>query len=316
MIDPTSLFHRFLENALNNHDSAGEADMLQQNSTTFLTEVKSSPASLVRDVFVLFFSGVGVIISVLFITYLSLAICDRCPCLNVTYDETEAVDVSRLARQAGFWGLTFKERMLILKELLVRTTFQKETDLEGGQLQKSTCYGYESGTPKQEADAVAKDDENNENEDEDANENEEQEDDSKSLSGMEDLEQVCCICLNDYQEGCNILTGKHCSHIFHYDCCMGWLTKHDTCPHCREEMVSPKEFRDTAFQLLGQDRITKLEEWRQNSTSTATEAQIRSSGEEQETEAIPPQDDEHDAETTPPREEEQNADAVLPTSSS
>lgn len=68
----------------------------------------------------------------------------------------------------------------------------------------------------------------------------------------------CAICLNDYAEGDMVLRGKTCEHMFHRTCTMEWLYKHDHCPFCRQEMVTPAEFRETAIELLGEGRVKKL----------------------------------------------------------
>jgi hypothetical protein len=74
-----------------------------------------------------------------------------------------------------------------------------------------------------------------------------------------DHERVCCICLGEYEEGCSLLTGSSCVHKFHYDCSMVWLLRHDDCPYCRNHLVSPKDFREAALQVLGQGRIKELD---------------------------------------------------------
>jgi len=69
---------------------------------------------------------------------------------------------------------------------------------------------------------------------------------------------ICSICLNDYEEGDRVLTGTSCPHVFHEDCAMAWLEQHDHCPYCRKFMITPREFRETAVDVLGQERITQL----------------------------------------------------------
>jgi hypothetical protein len=43
----------------------------------------------------------------------------------------------------------------------------------------------------------------------------------------------CAICLNDYAHGEIIQGSNNCQHIFHAECIMKWLVKHQECPICR-----------------------------------------------------------------------------------
>jgi hypothetical protein len=43
----------------------------------------------------------------------------------------------------------------------------------------------------------------------------------------------CAICLADYTHGEPIQCSKNCQHVFHAECIMDWLVKHQDCPCCR-----------------------------------------------------------------------------------
>jgi hypothetical protein len=45
----------------------------------------------------------------------------------------------------------------------------------------------------------------------------------------------CCICLEEIQIGKETVL-LPCGHMFHYDCCITWLKKSNTCPICRFEI--------------------------------------------------------------------------------
>merc|ERR1712226_1301694 len=45
---------------------------------------------------------------------------------------------------------------------------------------------------------------------------------------------ICPICLDQFNEGDVVIVSKHCSHLFHKNCILAWLEKHDACPCCRE----------------------------------------------------------------------------------
>ena len=45
----------------------------------------------------------------------------------------------------------------------------------------------------------------------------------------------CCICLSEIAKGEKTIL-LPCGHMFHYECCMTWLKKNNTCPMCRFEI--------------------------------------------------------------------------------
>jgi len=45
----------------------------------------------------------------------------------------------------------------------------------------------------------------------------------------------CCICLSEIAKGEKTML-LPCGHMFHYECCMTWLKKNNTCPICRFEI--------------------------------------------------------------------------------
>jgi len=50
----------------------------------------------------------------------------------------------------------------------------------------------------------------------------------------------CAFCMEDYEEGCEVIysENQHCSHAFHKDCLMQWLSKgKKRCPVCRHWFV-------------------------------------------------------------------------------
>lgn len=57
---------------------------------------------------------------------------------------------------------------------------------------------------------------------------------------------ACAICLDPFQDGEPINSQASCPHMFHKDCLLEWLDKHDICPCCRRCMVSDAEWRQAA----------------------------------------------------------------------
>jgi hypothetical protein len=62
---------------------------------------------------------------------------------------------------------------------------------------------------------------------------------SESSVGTLDRERECAICLDGYVEGDTICWAKTdtCDHIFHEECAIEWLKKHDECALCRSKIV-------------------------------------------------------------------------------
>ncbi|OWM72063.1 probable E3 ubiquitin-protein ligase RHB1A [Punica granatum] len=58
----------------------------------------------------------------------------------------------------------------------------------------------------------------------------------KSKSFMEEEEEVCPTCLEEYDtENPKIIT--KCEHHFHLACILEWMERSDTCPVCDQEMI-------------------------------------------------------------------------------
>lgn len=49
----------------------------------------------------------------------------------------------------------------------------------------------------------------------------------------------CSICLQQYEEGETISWAKNedCNHMYHEECIVEWLSKHDECPLCRTNLL-------------------------------------------------------------------------------
>jgi tRNA U54 and U55 pseudouridine synthase Pus10 len=51
----------------------------------------------------------------------------------------------------------------------------------------------------------------------------------------------CAICLNDYTHGEVIQGSHHCQHVYHAECILKWLVKHQECPICRTDFGNVEE---------------------------------------------------------------------------
>ena len=56
----------------------------------------------------------------------------------------------------------------------------------------------------------------------------------------------CSICLAEFQpkETVSWAKSKECSHVFHQDCIIQWLEKHDECPLCRIDIIEGVDCED------------------------------------------------------------------------
>jgi hypothetical protein len=87
--------------------------------------------------------------------------------------------------------------------------------------------------------------------------------------------------------GDKVILGSACSHMFHYDCCMQWVDKgNEHCPYCRKNMISAKEFSDTALDVVGEERVNKLK--RINEEAAVRLAALSASGAQTIPDIVPP----------------------------
>lgn len=70
-----------------------------------------------------------------------------------------------------------------------------------------------------------------------------------------------CFFLDFVEDGEVVLSGTSCNHLFHKSCAFEWLSKHDHCPYCRKEMMTADEMRETAQELLGEERVLEMRMW-------------------------------------------------------
>ena len=78
-----------------------------------------------------------------------------------------------------------------------------------------------------------------------------------SLLSSLDEQKSCAVCLLDFQDGDTIGCSKNfwddnasCRHIFHKECLQAWLTKHTTCPMCRQTMVSDPDSMLSGYRAI------------------------------------------------------------------
>lgn len=62
--------------------------------------------------------------------------------------------------------------------------------------------------------------------------------DNENIHRLQQHQQVCNICLEDFKEGDDMRLLKPCSHTFHTQCIDQWLWKVASCPICKNELQS------------------------------------------------------------------------------
>ncbi|KAH9450776.1 hypothetical protein Pst134EB_018291 [Puccinia striiformis f. sp. tritici] len=53
----------------------------------------------------------------------------------------------------------------------------------------------------------------------------------------EDLDEMCAVCLAEYERGEQLLQLEKCQHLFHQPCIEEWLKFRGTCPMCRSALL-------------------------------------------------------------------------------
>eukprot|EP00980_Cylindrotheca_fusiformis_P005989 scaffold1284_cov108-Cylindrotheca_fusiformis.AAC.3 len=68
-------------------------------------------------------------------------------------------------------------------------------------------------------------------------------------SWMNKSSEECSICLEGYQPGetIGVAIAADCNHVFHEDCVVKWLQKHDQCPLCRLDLMATTTSTDTVI---------------------------------------------------------------------
>lgn len=177
--------------------------------------------------------------------------------------ESGYTDHGEVARAAGLRGMRIEERIAVLKKILLGVPFhdglldkvEKTSDenvknnlKKNDQSDNGRCNIHCEKSASDEENPVPLSDELSSNSTVD----------TSICDRNIDTSINCIICLEDYAHGENLIKSIHCPHIFHEDCIMEWLEKHDVCPVCRIPMVTPEEFKKAAVATLDASRIDFL----------------------------------------------------------
>ncbi|VVB09523.1 unnamed protein product [Arabis nemorensis] len=64
------------------------------------------------------------------------------------------------------------------------------------------------------------------------------------------IEQDCAICLEELSSNKKIIMKLPCSHNFHRDCVLSWLSRKHSCPSCRDDINNPRPKRKLSSKML------------------------------------------------------------------
>ncbi|KAJ1614243.1 ring domain-containing protein [Cryptosporidium canis] len=86
----------------------------------------------------------------------------------------------------------------------------------------------------------------------------------------------CVVCQDEYNIGDEVMGLSKdkdvCHHIFHANCLLPWLNRHNSCPVCRFELPTDDEYYESRRRSSAQNPSTAQEST--NNTGTPTESQI------------------------------------------
>lgn len=67
--------------------------------------------------------------------------------------------------------------------------------------------------------------------------------------------RACPVCLDICEEGEWVVKCETCTYIFHKDCILKWLMRHNDCPNCRSVMFDRDDLKRSARLMFDNDEI-------------------------------------------------------------
>mmetsp|Transcript_16978 Transcript_16978/g.23300 ORF Transcript_16978/g.23300 Transcript_16978/m.23300 type:complete len:290 (-) Transcript_16978:311-1180(-) len=206
-------------------------------------------ATAVKDVLVILASGIAILIGLVILVYIILLVLDRycccCPWWNPVGDFDPAIFFSagRIEQEARLVGITSAERRQILEKVLISKTYAE------------TCAARKANNASNNDEAATATERGGETL-EASFQNENAANTTTEEEGYN--ESTCAICINDYGQEDIVMHGTSCQHIFHKECLLEWLDKHDVCPTCRKDMMTSDEFKNAAKSVLNAERANEI----------------------------------------------------------
>ena len=68
----------------------------------------------------------------------------------------------------------------------------------------------------------------------------------------DEFKLTCAICLDEFRINDKVSWSRYhkCNHVFHHECIIPWLKRHDECPYCRCNYIMPNNNTSTSSSSL------------------------------------------------------------------
>lgn len=196
-----------------------------------------------KDVAILFLTGIAILIALITLVYVTGLVCDRtcrrcgcCAAMRALHtDEPRRVEGGEVARDAGLTSMTDAERRAVLDKMLVGKPYEAHKQMASVAETAQPDIESQQPVPPSSSQTPAADD-----------------------PFQSDSYTACAICIDHYDDTDEVYVGEDCNHMFHKECLLDWLQRHDGCPCCRKNMITSDQMKGAALEVLGRDRVMVL----------------------------------------------------------
>ena len=223
-----------------------------------------------KDVAILFLTGIAILIALITLVYVGALVCDRichrcgcCAAMRALHtDEPRHVEGGEVARDAGLTGMTDVERRLVLDKMLVGKSYQ--TYKQMASVRTGGEQNADAGTKEKSASTSSNGTANPDDSTQQDIESQQTTPSTPSQAPVvddpfqSDSYTACAICIDNYDDADEVFVGEDCNHMFHKECLLDWLQRHDGCPCCRKNMITSEQMKGAAMEVLGCDRVMEL----------------------------------------------------------
>mmetsp|Transcript_10917 Transcript_10917/g.23106 ORF Transcript_10917/g.23106 Transcript_10917/m.23106 type:complete len:332 (-) Transcript_10917:729-1724(-) len=226
-----------------------------------------------KDVAVLFLTGIAIVIALIALVYVGAVVCDRlcrrfscCLCfLQLHTDGPRNIVGGEVARDAGLTGMTESERRLVMDKILIGKPYHICREDSANEEKDSKDDGQHQQSSESSTNDDAANNSTTDNRTPPEQEPAEPQHDVESAPSPQSNPQfesdsyiACAICIDEYGQDDEVVIGEACQHMFHKQCLLDWLQRHDGCPCCRKNMITSQEMKDAAMEVLGRRRVMQL----------------------------------------------------------
>jgi hypothetical protein len=154
-----------------------------------------------------------------------------------------------------FCAMTAEERKSILEKVLLRMPYSEEMKVEVLTRKQDEQYSNDDDDIEKGLRRYQKVPRN----DGDGRGNEMMNKEDHEKEKEETYENMCPICMEEFEDGTDVVIGHNCIHVYHTECILRWMiAQHDDCPSCRTYLFDPVSFRDATRRDLGEERFEEL----------------------------------------------------------